>query len=91
MDYEICVGFKINSNLLYSSDKHLFKKYCGNDSVSYYSCYVEGCKARVKVASTQKCSYTDGASTHIHGIQEKTYQRLKVDHTLKIRPSTENI
>lgn len=90
MEYEICVGFKLNSFLLYSSDKHLFKKSSGNDSVLYYSCYVEGCKARVKVDSTQKCSYTDGASTHIHGVQEKTYHRLKADHALKIRSATEN-
>lgn len=90
MEYEISVGFKINSTLLYSSDKHLFKRSSGNDSVSYYSCYVEECKARVKVDSTQKCSYTDGASTHIHGVQEKTYNRLKVDNTFKIRAATEN-
>lgn len=90
MEYEICAGFKINSTLLYSSDKHLFQKSSDNNSVSYYACYVEGCKSRIKVTSAVNCSYTVGASTHIHGIQEKTYLRLQSDHTLKIRASTEN-
>lgn len=84
MDYEICAGSKINSTLLYTSDKHLFKSK-GN---SYYSCYVEHCKARVKLDSSQKCSYIVGS--HIHGIQEKTYHRLKSDNTLKTRSANEN-
>lgn len=92
MNFEMTPGFKINSTLLYSSDKHLFQKRNEKKSISYYNCYVKECKAKVKVDSkysTPCCSYEDGASTHIHGVQEHTYQRLAVGNRMKVRCSTE--
>lgn len=89
MEYEITAGFAIKSKLLYSSDKHLFQKRSEHKSTTYYSCYFKECGARLKVDSTLLCSYVVGASTHIHGIQEDTYKRLKVENSMKVRSSTE--
>lgn len=92
MNFEMTPGFKINSTLLYSSDKQLFQKRNEKKSIIYYNCYVKECKAKVKVDSkdaTSRCSYVDGAATHIHGVQEHIYQRLKVEDRMKVRCSTE--
>jgi len=89
MNFEITPGFKINTTLLYSSDKQLFQKKNDKKSVIYYNCYRKECGAKVKVDSTDHCSYVNGASTHIHGIQEGTYKQLKVDNRMKIRCATE--
>lgn len=88
LDYEWTVGKKINSKLVYTNDKHLFRISSKAQSGVIYMCYVTGCSARIKIAN-DTCSYMAGKSAHIHGSQELSYEQFKLECAMKQRCSKE--
>lgn len=88
LNYEFTNGKRINSKLVYTSDRHLFKKSSKNDLREYYNCYVFGCKARIKIEN-DKCSYVQDNVKHVHGSQDLTYEQLKLETKIKSRCASE--
>ncbi len=89
VNYVFTEGKKITSKLLYTSDDHLFRLKNKYRSSDHYNCYVEHCSARV-IIKNNKCFYEQSKTKHVHGSQKSTFDKFKLENTLKKRVKATN-
>lgn len=86
LEFKYAVGKRIDSCLVYTSDKQLFR-FTRNKSVTakQYSCYFKSCKAKV-VVQNGVCTYEENNALHNHeDNQEKLYKKCAKQHKIKQR------
>lgn len=82
--FEFTCGKRITSNLLYTSDHHLFQCCKKKPTGGVYSCYVKQCSAKVNLDGN-KCVYHPEHSAHCHEVQTSTYNTFKTEQAIKDR------
>lgn len=77
LEFEITVGKKSGSKLIYTHDHHLFNlKSKDTPSRSLHVCFIKDCPAKIKIENDNKCSYLT---------QPYPYEEYKLNHRIKER------
>lgn len=77
IDFQYTVGKRIDSCLVYTSDKQLFKiRRTESDGAKSYVCYYKKCSAKI-VIRDGICSYNEKYSQHSHATDQESEYRIK--------------
>lgn len=86
IDFQYTVGKRIDSCLVYTKDKQLFKiKRTESDGAKSYVCYYKTCNAKI-VIRDDICKYHEKYSLHSHvADQEGVYEKMNAELRIKQR------